>query len=151
MLNCATARPGTTHPRATTTARVDADRRTPCMMPRLRDAQAQRLARRGLALFLHGPLVDLTERELVHVLALEEVGVPRVDRFYLLQHLAHDHADVLVVDLHALQPVDLLHLVQEVLLHRPRAFDPQDVVRVDGPFGETVPGAHPRSEEHTSE
>src|SRR5256885_15245368 len=35
MLNCATARPGTTHPRATTTARVDADRRTPCMMPPL--------------------------------------------------------------------------------------------------------------------
>src|SRR5256885_14818292 len=34
MLNCATARPGTTHPR-TTTARVDADRRTPCMTPPL--------------------------------------------------------------------------------------------------------------------
>ena len=48
----------------------------------------------------------------------------------LLEHLADDHADVLVVDLHALQAVDLLHLVQQVLLHRARALDPQDVVRV---------------------
>ena len=31
------------------------------------------------------------------------------------QHLAHDHLDVLVVDLHALQAVDLLHLVDQVL------------------------------------
>src|SRR5207302_287795 len=59
------------------------------------------------------------------------------------QHLTHDHADVFVVDLHALEPVDLLHFIQEVLLHRPRALDAQDVVRVDGPLGEAVPGAYP--------
>ena len=29
----------------------------------------------------------------------------------LLQHLANNHFDVLVVDLHALQAVDVLHLV----------------------------------------
>src|SRR5437762_2425103 len=86
---------------------------------------------------------NLAERELVDVLALEELGVARIHHLHFLEHLAHDHADVLVIDLHALEPVHLLHLVQEVLLHGPRALDPQDVVRVHGPLGETVPGAHP--------
>ena len=34
------------------------------------------------------------------------------------QHLADDHLDVLVVDLHALEPVDLLDLVDQVLGQR---------------------------------
>ena len=54
----------------------------------------------------------------------------------------HDHADVLVVDLHALQAVDLLHFVEQVLLHRARALDPQNVVRIDRTLGEAVAGAH---------
>ena len=78
----------------------------------------------------------------VDVLALEEARVARIGDPHLLQHLAHDHLDVLVVDLHALEAVDLLDLVQEVLLHRPRPLDPQDVVRVDRTLGETVTGAH---------
>ena len=78
-----------------------------------------------------GVLVDLAELDPVDVLALEEGGVAGVGDAHLLQHLPHDHADVLVVDLHALQTVDLLDLVEEVLLHRPRPLDPQDVVRVD--------------------
>ena len=46
------------------------------------------------------------------------------------QHLANDHLDVLVVDLHALQAVDVLHLVDDVarqLLHAQQA---QDVLRI---------------------
>jgi hypothetical protein len=50
-------------------------------------------------------------------------GVARVGDAHLLEHLAHDHADVLVVDLHALEPVDLLDLVQQVLLNGPRPLD----------------------------
>src|SRR5262249_32035668 len=46
-----------------------------------------------------------------------------------------------VVDLHALQAVDLLHFVEQILLHRARAFDPQDVVRIDRTFRQTVTGA----------
>jgi hypothetical protein len=47
----------------------------------------------------------------------------------LLQHLANDHLDVLVVDLHALQPVDLLDLVDEIGGELLDALDRQDVVR----------------------
>src|SRR5882762_6266277 len=92
---------------------------------------------------MNDPVLRVGEGLLVHVLALQEHRVPGLDDLHLLQHLAHDHADVLVVDLHALEPVYLLHFVQEVLLHRPRALDPQNIVRVDRSLGEAVAGAHP--------
>src|ERR1041384_3990910 len=38
----------------------------------------------------------------------------------------------------ALEPVDLLHFVEQVLLHRTRPLDPQDVVRIDRSLGEAV-------------
>src|SRR5699024_11482243 len=47
------------------------------------------------------------------------------------QHQAHDVLDVLVVDVHALAAVGVLHLVHQVLLHRPRAEDTQHLLRVD--------------------
>ena len=54
---------------------------------------------------------------------------PCVGDLDLLQHLANDHLDVLVVDHHALQPVDFLDLVDEVGRQRLHALDRQDVVR----------------------
>jgi hypothetical protein len=60
---------------------------------------------------------------------LRSVGVARVEDLPLLEHLADDHLDVLVVDLHALEPVDVLHLVDEVVGQRLDPHDPQDVVR----------------------
>ena len=45
-------------------------------------------------------------------------------------HLPRDDLDVLVVDVHALQPVDLLDFVDEILLQLLLAKDVQDVVRI---------------------
>ena len=98
-------------------------------------------ARRLLLLLLRA-VVRVAEHALVHVLALEELGVARLEHAHLLEHLANDHADVLVVDLHALQAVDLLHFVEQVLLHRARSLDPQNVVRIHRTLGQTVAGAH---------
>ena len=47
-----------------------------------------------------------------------KVGVARIEDLHLLQHLADDHFDVLVVDLHALQPVDVLDFVHQVVRQR---------------------------------
>src|SRR5437762_3882857 len=114
-----------------------------CGKARLRDPQEHRLVGRGLVALLHDPVLRVGEGLLVHVLPLQELRVPGLDDLHLLQHLAHDHADVLVVDLYALQPVHLLHLVEQILLHRPRALDSQDIVRVHRSLGEAVAGAHP--------
>ena len=54
---------------------------------------------------------------------------PRVGDLDLLQHLARDRLDVLVVDLHALQSIDLLDLVDEILGQLLDAEHAQDVVR----------------------
>ena len=58
-------------------------------------------------------------------------------------HLADDHLDVLVVDVDALQPVDLLNLVDQVALQRLLAEHVEDVVRVARPVHQRLAGAHP--------
>src|SRR6266567_3615402 len=109
---------------------------------RLGDPQEQRLVGRGLAALLHHAVLRVGEGLLIHVLPLQELRGPGLDDLHLLQHLADDHADMLVVDLHALQPVHLLDLVEQILLHRPWALDPQNVVRVHRSLGKAVAGAH---------
>ena len=74
-------------------------------------------------------LVDLVELQAIDLLAGDQLRFAGIGDLDLLQHLPDDHLDVLVVDQHALQPVDLLDLVDEIggkLLH---ALDRQDVVR----------------------
>ena len=60
----------------------------------------------------------------------DEARLARIGDRHPAQHLAHDHLDVLVVDLHALQPVDVLHLVDDVARQRLDPLQAQDVVRV---------------------
>src|SRR5215204_3914667 len=69
----------------------------------------------------------------------EQLRVAGVVHDHLAEHLAYDDLDVLVVDVHALLPVDLLHLVDQVALGcgAPAAVAEvvlQDLVRIDGPF-----------------
>jgi hypothetical protein len=58
-------------------------------------------------------LVLLDQRRLVDLLAAQQARVAGVGDLDLAQHLADDHLDVLVVDLHALQPVDVLDLLDQ--------------------------------------
>src|SRR6476660_1611516 len=73
--------------------------------------------------------VGVLEVDPVHLLPLEEVGRAWIVHLGLLQHLPDDHLDMLVVDGDALQPVDLLDLVDEVVGQLLDALDRQDVVR----------------------
>src|SRR4029077_6351169 len=84
---------------------------------RLRDTEQQRLGRGRRFLPLLHTIVLVAEDLLVDMLALEELRLARIHHADLLKHLADDDADVLVVDLHALQAIHLLHLVEQVFLH----------------------------------
>ena len=59
----------------------------------------------------------------------KQLGLAGVVDLDLLQHLADDHLDVLVVDLDALQPVDLLDFVDQIGGQFLDALDGEDVVR----------------------
>ncbi len=93
--------------------------------------------RRLLAL-RHGAGVDLVELDPVDLLGLDQVGFAGVVDLDLLQHLPHDHFDVLVVDRHALQPIDVLDLVDEVAGKLLDALDRQDVMRRRVAFDDEV-------------
>ncbi len=96
----------------------------------------------GLAALLVDALVFLLEGEAVDLVAPEERGVAGLGDLHLAQHLADDDLDVLVGDLHALEAVDFLHFVDQVLLERLRPEDIEDVVRRHGAFGELLAFLH---------
>src|SRR5258707_15122315 len=83
---------------------------------------------RLLALF-EGLGVDLVEFRFVDLLAVNEIGLAHLADFDLLEHLADNHLDVLVVDVDALEPIDFLDLVDQIRRQLFDALDRQDVVR----------------------
>ncbi len=85
-------------------------------------------------------VVDLGELEAVDELPRQVVGVALLIDAHLLEHLAHDQLDVLVVDVHALGLVDLLDLLDEVLLGLGASADGQQLVRVERPLVELRAG-----------
>ncbi len=63
------------------------------------------------------------------MLAFEEFGIAGFADLDFLQHLPDDDFDMLVVDRHALQAIDLLDLVDEIIGQGLDAHDRQDVLR----------------------
>ena len=77
------------------------------------------------------PLARPRELEAVDELPRQVVGVALLIDAHLLEHLAHDQLDVLVVDVDALGLVDLLHLLDEVLLGLGPSAHREQLVRVE--------------------
>src|SRR6202045_881443 len=102
------------------------------------NAEQHRMRGRRLLAFGPEPGVDLVELDLVDLFALDQVGLAGVVDLDLLQHLPHDHFDVLVVDRDALEPVDVLDLVDQVAGKLLDALDRQDVVRRRVAFDDIV-------------
>ena len=67
---------------------------------------------------------------------------PGLGDLHLAQHLADDDLDVLVVNLHALEAINFLHFVDQVLLQILRSADLEDFVRNDRTFGELLALLH---------
>ncbi len=95
------------------------------VIPSTERAPNGRLATIGL-----GPLVLQTEAEFIHLLVQQEIGVAHVFNFDPSHHLTRNHFDVLVIDVDALQTVDFLDFVHQVLLQFLLAQHRQDIVRI---------------------
>ena len=98
---------------------------------RLGDAEEQRTAGCGAFALGDDAVVFLAEAELVHLFVEQERRVADVFDLHPAHHLANDGLDVLVVDVDALQAVDLLNRVHQVGLRVLFAEDGQQVVRVE--------------------
>src|SRR5215218_4197695 len=108
------------------------------LQARLGDAEQNRRSRGGLLALFLGLDVERIELDLVDLLARDQVGVALVGDLDLLQHLTDNHLDVLVVDQHALQPVNFLDFVDQVGSEFLDALDRQDVVRCRIAFDDEV-------------
>ena len=71
---------------------------------------------------------------LLYLLAPQELSITRIRNLHLTQHLAHDHFDMLIVDLHALQTINRLHLVHQILLQILRTTHFQQLLRNNRSF-----------------
>src|SRR5947207_2603680 len=108
----------------------------------LGNAQQDRLRFGRFAAHFFHALVLVLEGDLVDLFAPEEGGVARLGDANLAQHLADDDFDVFVVDGDALEAIDLLHLVDEVLLQFLRTADVEYLVRHDRAFGQLLAFLH---------
>src|SRR5580704_11973273 len=60
------------------------------------------------------------------------------DDLHLAKHRTNDDLDVLVVDVDALRPVDLLHFLHEIVLQRGLTLYAENVVRIERAFVELI-------------
>ena len=97
----------------------------------------------GLPRLADGPLVFIFETPLFDLIADQEIGVADFFDAHAAQHLADDHLDVLVVDAHALEPIDFLHFVDQIFGQRFLAENVQNIVRVRRAVHQSLAGTNP--------
>ena len=76
------------------------------------------------------------EVKFVDNLLFEEAGIAGLVDLHLAHHLTDDDLEVLVVDLHTLEAVNVLHLVDDVFLHGGGTLDGKDVAGRNRTVGE---------------
>ncbi len=102
------------------------------------------VASAGLPPCLDDAAVLRFEVEPVDLIAPEQRRVARIGDLHLAQHLAHDDLDVLVVNFDALEAVNLLHFVDQMLLQDPAARRPREF-RAEQPDLRSAAGLSSRS------
>src|SRR6185369_12256564 len=97
---------------------------------RLRDAKQQRLHRSRRAVLGQDPIVLVLEAEAVYHVFEKELSVADILDPHPSQHLTNDHFDMLVVDVDALQTVNLLNFVHKVALQFLDTAHGKNIVRI---------------------
>src|SRR5580700_870026 len=106
----------------------------------LGDTKEQRTSGCGTATLGDDAVVLFAEAELVHLLLEQERRVANVFDFDPAHHLPGNGFDVLVVDVHALQAVDLLNGVYEVSLGELFSKHGQQIVQVERAVDQSFAG-----------
>src|SRR3984885_14581775 len=106
----------------------------------LGDTEEERSASCRAASILDHLIVLFAEAELVHLLFEEERSVANVFDLDPAHHLTRDGFDVLVVDVHTLEAVDLLNRVHEVSLGELFAENREQVVQVERTVDQSLTG-----------
>src|SRR6516164_2305598 len=109
---------------------------------RLGDAKEQRAAGSRTPTCRDHPIVFLAEAELVHLLFQQERRVAHILHLHPAHHLSRDGLDVFVVDVHTLQPVDLLNRIDQVGLGVLLAQHRQQIVQVQRSVDERFARSH---------
>ena len=91
---------------------------------------------------LHDLIVRLTEVELIHHAAGQQIRIAGVLDAHLPQHPRDDDLDVLIVDFDALAAVHVLNFTCQVLLHGFFAGDAKNIVRHERTIHQRVAGSH---------
>src|SRR5258708_2928521 len=102
----------------------------------LRDAEQHGLQPRRLLAAARGPIVDRHRPRAIELFTAQQRGITDAQDLGLAQHLADDHLDVLVIDLHALQPINVLDFAYQVVGERLHTLQAQDVVRIGLAIGD---------------
>ncbi len=84
---------------------------------------------RKLQVFSAGLVIDLVEFQSIDQFTGQEGCFARIGDFDLLQHLARNDLDMLVIDLHALQSIDLLDFLDQVVCKSLDPHHPQNIMR----------------------
>ena len=87
-------------------------------------------------------LVNFLEDRLFHMLAQKELGVPGIGDPDPLEHLSHNDLDMLVIDLDALEPIDLLDFIDQVLGNFFFAKDRQNIMGIGRAVHKGLARAH---------
>ncbi len=85
-----------------------------CLERSFGNPKQNRLTRSFDLAFFTQAIIHLVKLDPVNLLTSKVRRITRVIDLYLLQHLANNHFDVLVIDAHTLQTVDILNFVDEV-------------------------------------
>ena len=62
--------------------------------------------------------IDTGKLFTINLLTIQEGAISSVFNLDLLQHLANDHFNMLVIDFHTLQPVHILNFLNEIFSKR---------------------------------
>src|SRR5699024_9005296 len=94
-------------------------------------------------------LVGLEHGLVFNLLTLQKFGVARILDFHSTQHLPNDDLDMLVVDTHTLQPVNILNFLDQIGGQFGNAAQAQNVMRHQFAFGDHFPTVDELAFKHT--